>query len=148
MTAAAIKATFSDWRTVKGRKMLQLVFEVPLEQQGDVLTYLGAPNPSDPQWCGIAMLAAEKPAPVEKAKRTFAELRPSQQAGIRCNDKSFWRFAETVDGYPCITPESAGSFVRKQCGVVTRADLDTDPTGAAKWRKLDDAYVLWTRGIE
>jgi hypothetical protein len=57
LTAAAIKATFADWRTVKGRKVLQLIFEVSLEQQGDVLSVLGAPMPDEARWCGIALLA-------------------------------------------------------------------------------------------
>lgn len=56
MMDAAIRATFAEWRMVKTRKVLQLVFEVPLEQQAGVLTTLGAPMPDAEIWCGIARL--------------------------------------------------------------------------------------------
>jgi hypothetical protein len=52
----AIKATFADWRTVKSRKMLQLIFEVPLETQAEVLTTLGAPMPDRDIWVALARL--------------------------------------------------------------------------------------------
>lgn len=60
MTDAAILATFADWRTVKGRKVLQLVFEVPLEDQAKVLSHLGPPMPMADIWCGIAKIEREK----------------------------------------------------------------------------------------
>ena len=53
---AAIRATFSDWRTVRTRRALQLIFEVPLEQQAAVLAILGAPLPEAETWCAIARL--------------------------------------------------------------------------------------------
>lgn len=59
MTDSAILATFADWRTVKGRKVLQLIFEVPLEEQAKVLSHLGAPMPMAHIWCGIARVARE-----------------------------------------------------------------------------------------
>ena len=64
MTAAAIRAAYSDWRPVKSRKVLQLVFEVPLERQTEVLTMLGAPMPDREIWCGIALLRDPAHAPV------------------------------------------------------------------------------------
>lgn len=54
--ARAIKATFTEWRMVKTRKVLQLVLEVPLEQQGEVLTRLGPPIPDQEKWVAIALL--------------------------------------------------------------------------------------------
>lgn len=63
---AAIRAVFAEWRMVKTRKVLALVFEVPLEQQGEVLTILGAPMPDAEIWCGIARLnlSATPPIPI------------------------------------------------------------------------------------
>lgn len=70
MTAVrAIAATFSDWRTVKSRKALQLIFEVSLEQQADVLTMLGAPLPDEPKWCGIALLNPPAGTPINPSDR-------------------------------------------------------------------------------
>jgi hypothetical protein len=43
---AAIKATFSDFRLIKGRKQAQLVLEVPIEQADNALAALGGiPQP-------------------------------------------------------------------------------------------------------
>lgn len=55
---AAIKATFSEWRMVKTRKTMQLIFEVPLEQGEHVLHVLGMPMPDTEKWCAIALLRA------------------------------------------------------------------------------------------
>lgn len=54
-TPCYIDATFHDWRTVKGRKQLQLIFEVPLEQQAEILTLLGPPDSVGSKWCMIAL---------------------------------------------------------------------------------------------
>lgn len=87
MTApAAIRAVFAEWRMVKTRKVLALIFEVPLEQQAEVLTMLGAPMPDAEIWCGIARLAAigddEQPIPARGGGRagTTPEL-SSRMAG-------------------------------------------------------------------
>ena len=51
-----IQADYSNWRTVAGRKVLQLVFEVPIEQTADVMEKLGVPMPGENKWCAIALL--------------------------------------------------------------------------------------------
>lgn len=51
-----IQADYSNWRTVAGRKVLQLVFEVPIEQTSDVMEKLGVPMPGENKWCAIALL--------------------------------------------------------------------------------------------
>lgn len=96
----AILATFSDWRPVKGRKVLQLIFEVPVEQTADVLTKLGAPMPHEDRWCGIALVEqraeliapivqTEKSEPIkierQKERKRFAEMNAAQQAGMLCD---------------------------------------------------------------
>ena len=55
-----ICATFSDFRLVKGRKVCQLVCEVPLEQADAALAALGGlPNPHAERWVGIVPLKAQ-----------------------------------------------------------------------------------------
>jgi hypothetical protein len=76
----AIKATFSDWRTVKSRKALQLVFEVPLEQQAVVLKMLGAPMPDAPLWCAIALLNPGAGAEPEIATTPEPQVTPATSA--------------------------------------------------------------------
>lgn len=155
--ARIIQATFADWRTVKGRKQLQLILEVPLEQQAHVLTMLGAPNPSDPQWCAIALLNLNATKPEEPAKstqskpanatqaggrRAWSDLSPAQQAGIRCNEEAFWRYLGER-GYVVIDHDDAASVVRTECQVTSRSDLNTDKDAAERWRNLDAEYRAW-----
>ena len=53
---AVIKAEFTDYRPVKTRKVLQLVFEVPAEQQDLVFKALGYPMLGESRWVAIAKL--------------------------------------------------------------------------------------------
>lgn len=129
MTPRAIKATFSDWRTVKGRKSLQLIFEIPLEQQAEVLTMLGAPMPDNPVWCGIARL--EEPAPAkpasdrsEKAREAYAAMDKMEQARVRavrmCKDPAFQRWI--AEELPHI--EACGKTEEDKAAVLMRAGLE------------------------
>lgn len=148
-----IDATFSDWRTVKGRKMLQLIFEVPLEKQTEVLTMLGAPDPANPKWCAVAVLdlgrssteerrtsnsdvAGSTPAVPAKQRRPFDSLPLSQQAAIRCNDAEFRGCIGAANS------EDAASFVRSYCSIPTRAYLDNpEYQGAISlWNELEARY--------
>ena len=52
----AIKATFHNFKNIAGRKVLQLHFEVPIEQAGQVYEALGWPDPAEAKWCAIALL--------------------------------------------------------------------------------------------
>lgn len=93
-----ITASFSEWRMVKTRKTLQLVFEVPLERQAEVLTMLGAPMPDQEIWCAIALMssAAKEPdaAKSERAKETYRGKSDMEQAATRaaimCKDRRYW----------------------------------------------------------
>jgi hypothetical protein len=75
--AAAFQATYSDWRIIKGRKVVQIVFEVPLEGEGLAYQVLGGmPDPSKSVWCGIARLKSgptEEPATVATEKSSHVE---------------------------------------------------------------------------
>lgn len=154
---AAIRATFADWRTVKGRKQLQIILEVPLEQQGDVLRMLGAPNPSDPAWVALALLqepakAAQEPA---KDKRKWADLPPSQQAAIRCGEKAFHLFLASrdmnawyaaSDAYNKNAKQTAAKIIRQYCDVTSRSDIHAGEASGRLWDKVELDYQLWLRG--
>ena len=54
---AAFQATYADWRLVKGRKVCQIILEVPLEAANAVLDVLGGmPDPAQSLWLGVARL--------------------------------------------------------------------------------------------
>jgi hypothetical protein len=54
---AAFSATYSDWRVIKGRKVVAITFEVPVEASGHAYNVLdGMPKFGAEQWFGIARL--------------------------------------------------------------------------------------------
>ena len=135
-----IKATFSDWRPVKGRKVLQMVFEVPLEQTNEVLSMLGAPMPDKETWVAIALLDLRKfdaqgNLPVEpKTRRPFCELPYPQQAAIKSQDLKFQLFmSDTAIGKEC---EDTAEAIRQWCGVTTRADIQPGTKAGERWIAL------------
>lgn len=122
MTAAAFRATYSDWKLIKGRKCIQVVFEIPLEGHDDAYQALGGmPDPTAEAWFAIARLdpatATERtvrPADHSKSppettperssspasarapreRRPFDELPIATQAGIICNEGAFHKFLD------------------------------------------------------
>jgi hypothetical protein len=139
---AAIRATFADFRLIKGRKQAQLVLEIPIEEADNALAVLGGiPQPQSDCWVAVARLnGVAKPEPKEKQK--WDDLKLSMQAGIRCEEKAFQRYFNVKDA------ESAAEAVRLDCGVDSRSGLNDNPEAAAKWRDLDRSYQAWLRMIE
>lgn len=70
MTAAAFQACFTDWRLIKGRKVVQVVFEVPIEAADQAYQALGGmPNPAESVWCGVARLNLDAGLPIAEDVR-------------------------------------------------------------------------------
>jgi hypothetical protein len=147
---AVIQATFSDWRTVKGRKQLQLIFEVPIEQQGDVLARLGAPSGDSPKWCAIALLApnASAPAPVqnekiERGKAAYAGKNDMEKAATRaamlCKDRQFqaWLVDEPSE-------HQAATEVKRQLRIQSRSEIATDQQAYRKFLALETEFRVAT----
>lgn len=134
---SAIRATFSDFRTVKSRKVAQLVMEVPIEEADAALRTLGGvPRPDIERWVGIAPITAQ---PREKQSRRWEDLTNAQQAGIRCNEGAFQKWLSVSDA------DEAAAQVREQCAVDSRAELDTDADAARRWHDMDADYEAWLR---
>jgi hypothetical protein len=148
--ARAISATFATWRPVNGRKVLQLVFEVPIEQQGEVLTMLGAP---DDKWCAIALLK-KKPETVAEAlaakpKTAFKDMALPAQCGIRCEDVQFQEFIKSCHGVASALYVTG--FVRMYCDVKSRAELSTNheaplPNLARQAQARSQSGTFWITG--
>ncbi len=170
MTAAAFRATYSDWRIVKGRKVVQVVFELPLESADEAYQVLGGmPIAAHEAWCAIARLDERKvietdarstgsttetpprqsiprPAGADKERRSFNELSPAQQAGILANEAAFGVFLREKFGTAWMTCfdgdslQTAASTIRYLCDVDSRRELTREN---AKWASLVLAYRLW-----
>lgn len=126
---------------VKGRKVLQIICEVPLEAQGQVFAALGAPMPDAETWVAIARLRSDG-APIEEPEQLEAPRRAksaAQVAGILCNTGSFRKFirVETVD--------QAAEYIRVHCNVSSRANIDGNPDATAAFNSLKGEYDLWMR---
>lgn len=53
---AAFSATYHNTKNVLGRKVLQVILEVPIEKSAQVYDVLGWPDPATPIWVGVARL--------------------------------------------------------------------------------------------
>jgi hypothetical protein len=141
---AAIRATFSDFRLIKGRKQAQLVLEVPIEEADAALSVLGGiPQPHSDRWVAVARLnGVTKPEPEPKEKQKWDDLKLSMQAVIRCKEKAFWTFLGAE------SPEDAANVVRARCRVNSRSALNNNPEAAEKWRQIDRLYQTWLKAAE
>lgn len=160
-----ICATFSDFRLVKGRKVCQLVCEVPLEQADAALAALGGiPNPHAERWVGIVALkeqpqgklnsgsappphadAADSPAAASKPKKPWHEYLPSQQAGMACDRVAFAIWLARDEPEAPETAEACAKLLRTKLGISSRSDLDTNPEAAKRWRELFGMYQADTQ---
>ena len=53
---AAIRATFCNFKNIAGRKVIQIICEVKVEDGGLVYEALGWPDAANPKWVAIALL--------------------------------------------------------------------------------------------
>lgn len=80
-----------------------------------------------------------------KTKRRLADLPPAQHAGILCNDKTFRRFAAHRNGIADTTfsVTAAAEFLRHQCQIDSRRDLNTTPAAQTRFDALRAEFDAW-----
>jgi hypothetical protein len=79
-------------------------------------------------------------------RNKWAELGPTKQAGIRCNDRMFWAFLQEELHFPGVQSEDTAAIaVRMHCGIESRRDLDRPGYSEARqqWYALDRAFQAW-----
>lgn len=145
---AAFRATYSDWKLVKTRGVVQVIFEVPLADSDNAYEILGGmPNHANERWFGIAAIKVGQSvvdAPEEKQSKNWRDLQPSAQAGIRCAEPLFWAFLrEELSMRDEGSADNAASFVRDHCKVNSRAHFNTNPAAKAVWASLDNQFQAW-----
>jgi hypothetical protein len=152
----AFKATYSDWKLVKTRGVVQIVFEVPLAEADSAYELLGGmPIVANERWFGIAAIKQEARATPRQdsppnsrpdgAKRMdWRDMQPAAQAGIRCAEPVFWAFlSDNYDAGQIRGKEEAAALIRNICGVDSRADLGTKHAARVIWHQLDEKYQAW-----
>ena len=76
-------------------------------------------------------------------KRKWSELRPSQQAGIRCNEAIFNRFLADRYGSSFRAYGDSAAIVRDICCVASRSVLNIDDEAELRWVELELEYRAW-----
>jgi hypothetical protein len=156
---AAFKATYSDWKLVKTRGVVQVIFEVPLADSDAAYEILGGmPNASNEKWFGIAAINLHKPEEAPESRqdqpqsadndsdgdrRSWREVQPSAQAAMRCDQAPFWAFLREEHKQRVTNKEDAATAVRKICGVNSRAHFNTNHTARVMWHQLDTQFTAW-----
>lgn len=145
MTDLAFRATYSDWKLVKTRGVVQVIFEVPLADHDVAYQVVGGmPNSSNERWFAIAPLDLTKKHIDAKPKRDWRDVPPAEQAGIRCNEPSFIEFIrETRPDEWHENPYDVAECVRLICAVSSRSELGINQKARVIWHQLDSAYQAW-----
>jgi hypothetical protein len=140
--SAAILGDYVDLRFIKGRKVCQVVIEVPIEKGNDIVAAFGTPRPDITIPVALARLMPEGEQTVEKTPRVprrWNELPATQQAAMRCQEPRFQAFMR--ERY---AKDDAADGVRLHCGVSSRAQItDENTTAMAAWRSLESEYQAW-----
>jgi hypothetical protein len=170
--APIIAATYHSWKMLEGRSVLQLVFEVPLEQQQDVLMKLGAPRPDRADWYGIVRLknpptaTAESRPPASVASATHAASGPGGaiQGLVRpdAERRRYAAFLRSVRDYPknfafqmwvarktgsLASEKEAAEYIKWRCGIDTRLDIKTDEAACEKFLEMETEFAEDTPGL-
>lgn len=163
---AAFQATYADWKLIKTRQCVQIVFEVDLSKADEVYGVMGGmPDASKERWFAIARInlaGSSTTAPASEgadgadaesqesasAPRSWHSMSPAQQAGILCGDDNFRTFLRTELQFPAFEEDEAAFWVRQVCGVASRASIGKSEASEAKWRELVSQYRDWNRTPE
>ena len=170
---AAFQACFTDWRLVKGRKVVQLVFEVPLEGADHAYQTLGGmPDPAQSVWCAVARLqqhittGKEGDGGITAASRNdiFQEDTETEPAPDVVIPTSPARAAykplslaqrvalqcrdELFQRFLIVEGKARDEIdvpdaVRAYCGVKSRSEILPGSLPAEKWDRLMSRYVAW-----
>jgi hypothetical protein len=155
----AFRATYSDWKLIKTRGVVQVVMEVPLADADAAYDVLGGmPVHGKERWFGIAALKSTaeeahatprqdsppKQSHPDGARRMdWSDMQPAAQAGIRCGDPVFWAFLNETRPYRITHTLEASEAVREMCGVTSRSELGTNHKARVIWKQLDDQFSAW-----
>lgn len=142
----AFRGTYSDWRLVKTRGVVQIIFEIPLAEADAAYQILGGmPDTSKERWFGVAALGSEPAPDSDKSgtKRDWRDLGPAQQAGIRCGEPVFIAFLKEQRADDWHEAKEAAECIRLICGVTSRSELGTNQKARVIWKQLDDQFGAW-----
>lgn len=79
-------------------------------------------------------------------KRRFGDLPAPAQAGILCDDAAFQAFVADRSGMQgeMFSASACAEYIRRQCGVTSRADLARAPAAARRFADLRTEFDAWS----
>ena len=134
---AAIQGDFVDLRFVKGRKVCQIVIEIPIEAGASFVAAFGTPNPAQSVPVAIARLTPSN----AQQKRKGGEL--AKKAGILCNEGGFRTFMKEQNMGAPRTADEAAECLRTTLNITSRADIDHDERAATEFKFIESSYRAW-----
>lgn len=157
---AAISGDFATYKHVQGRKMLQLVIEVPAEMASVVFASLGTPGSGEAIPVALARLVADAQpstkAEPTKERRSFTDLPYAQQAAMRCNELDFQLYVASVAPRAWTSlmapsegrapADAAAQLVRDWCRVESRADIQKGTQAGEKWERIEGEFYAHQHG--
>jgi hypothetical protein len=144
MTNAAINATYVDYKRVKGRKVHQIIMEVPSEQWPEFYKVLGEPDIETSQWFAIAKMAVREKAPTPENNG----VNLTANAAMMLGTSSFLKFLEHRLSVNLHNDELVDydGLLKGALNIKSKRELNTDPAAASRWRDLRAEYENWMRG--
>lgn len=79
---------------------------------------------------------AAMPPSITKDRRKFSDLPLYQQAAMRCQDKDFQAFVNAGE-------EGCADYVRRYCGVESRAEIDPEKNSGKDWALLEKRFQMY-----
>ena len=144
-----MQADYCDLRFIKGRKVIQVVLELPIEAGAQFVSMFGTPDPSKTIPVGIARIDPSKKSNRERLEEALAKPKGgklAQRAGIICSEKPFLVFLDDAEEYG--EPFQSGTkdpaqYIRELCHIDSRAELDHNSEAARKFHDLELSYNAW-----
>lgn len=153
----AFRGTYADWKNIRTRGVVQIVFEVPLAESDAAYEILGGmPNPAKERWFGVAALkspAEEAPSNVpsgsppstrpDGTKRDWRSVPYPQQAGIRVNEAAFEIYLRQEHPNEWHETGDTDACLKFICKIDSKRELATNHKAAALWHQIDSFYSAW-----
>lgn len=154
----AIAGTYSEFRQIKTRGVLQLIIEVPLEQSMDAFNLLGVPQPGSEAWVAVAPLKFNPNAPRIATADGPREMplgdeegtKLVQQAVLRCKEPAFgaWLMGFLGKGRPPAGGWPEDTVKNELCahlGIESRRQIGLERHARNAWKALMGQYLEETR---
>jgi hypothetical protein len=144
---AVFSGALVNLKNVATHKSVALTVEVPEEYAAALIAAFGWPTRVRPVAVAIAKLAGEvePPARVQPKKEHWAEMAPSKQAAILCQEPGFRDFMADKSTFIRHGTLAVEEGVRAACRVSSRSEITPGSDAERLWRGLMIEYGAWLR---